>query len=102
MCALICSVPQLKRFKFAYSFLSFDLVVLLFYSDGIHLSSEGSKIVLKEILKVLKDAEWEPSLYWKSMPSEFDEDSPYDPIAPDGKSTINISNWAFPGNDKWE
>ena len=53
-------------------------------------------------MKVLKDAEWEPSLYWKSMPSEFDEDSPYDPIASDGKSTVNLSNWVFPDNDKWD
>ena len=78
------------------------MVLLLFYSDGIHLSSEGSKIVLKEILNVLKGAEWEPSLYWKSMPSEFDEDSPYDPVTTDGKSTINLSSWVFPDNDKWD
>ncbi|TKY65841.1 GDSL esterase/lipase CPRD49 [Spatholobus suberectus] len=31
--------------------------------DGIHLSTEGSNIVLKEILKVLKEAELGPSLY---------------------------------------
>ena len=43
--------------------------------DGIHLSSEGSKIVAKEILKVLREAEWEPKLHWKSMPTEFEEDS---------------------------
>ncbi|KAH1086954.1 hypothetical protein GYH30_018462 [Glycine max] len=72
------------------------------FIDGIHLSSEGSKIVLKEILNVLKGAEWEPSLYWKSMPSEFDEDSPYDPVTTDGKSTINLSSWVFPDNDKWD
>ncbi|KAG5022710.1 hypothetical protein JHK85_019052 [Glycine max] len=71
-------------------------------SDGIHLSTEGSKIVTKEILKVLKEAEWEPSLYWRSMPSDFGEDSPYDPVGPDGKSTINLSNFAFPNNDQWD
>ncbi|XP_029127901.1 GDSL esterase/lipase CPRD49 isoform X2 [Cajanus cajan] len=53
------------------------------------------KIVLKEILKVLKEAEWEPSLHWKSMKTEFEEDSPYDPPASDGKSTINLSHFSF-------
>ncbi|KAG5037806.1 hypothetical protein AAZX31_07G140900 [Glycine max] len=72
------------------------------FIDGIHLSTEGSKIVTKEILKVLKEAEWEPSLYWRSMPSDFGEDSPYDPVGPDGKSTINLSNFAFPNNDQWD
>ncbi|XP_020237343.1 GDSL esterase/lipase At2g38180 isoform X2 [Cajanus cajan] len=41
------------------------------FTDGIHLSSEGSKIVAKEILKVLREADWEPSLHWNSMPNEF-------------------------------
>ncbi|KAI4328726.1 hypothetical protein L6164_021059 [Bauhinia variegata] len=62
------------------------------FMDGIHLSSEGSKIVVKEILKVLKEAEWEPSLHWTLMPAEFAEDSPYDTLGPDGKTTINLSN----------
>ncbi|KAA8517838.1 hypothetical protein F0562_015297 [Nyssa sinensis] len=48
------------------------------FTDGIHLSSEGSKIVVKEILTVLKEADWEPSLHWKSLPTEFSESSPYD------------------------
>ena len=68
------------------------LNLFLFLSDGIHLSTEGSKIVTKEILKVLKEAEWKPNLYWRSMPSDFGEDSPYDPVGPDGKTTINLSN----------
>ncbi|KAL4381642.1 hypothetical protein HN51_005224 [Arachis hypogaea] len=72
------------------------------FIDGIHLTSEASMTVVKEILKVLKKAEWEPSLYWKSMPIEFGEDSPYDPVAPDGKSTINISGFAFPNPAMWE
>ncbi|XP_073149187.1 GDSL esterase/lipase CPRD49-like [Henckelia pumila] len=41
--------------------------------DGIHLSSEGSQIVVKEVLKVLQEAQWEPSLYWRSMPDEFSD-----------------------------
>ncbi|XP_030537230.1 GDSL esterase/lipase CPRD49-like isoform X4 [Rhodamnia argentea] len=46
------------------------------FTDGIHFSSEGSKIVVEEISRVLKEADWEPSLYWESMPTEFGEDSP--------------------------
>ncbi|KAL1359884.1 GDSL esterase/lipase WDL1 isoform X2 [Arachis duranensis] len=72
------------------------------FIDGIHLTAEGSKIVAKEILKVLKEAEWEPSLNWKSMPIEFAEDSTYDPIAPDGKTTINISGSPFHGDSEWD
>jgi len=59
-------------------------------------------MVLKEILRVIKEAEWKPSLYWKTMPVEFGEDSPYDPIHPyDPTKTINISNIPFP-HDDWE
>ncbi|KAF3449545.1 hypothetical protein FNV43_RR10274 [Rhamnella rubrinervis] len=65
------------------------------FIDGVHFSSEGSKIVAKEILKVLRDANWEPSLYLTSLPSEFGEDSPYDPVNIDGNTTINQSKrWA--------
>ncbi|XP_030518803.1 GDSL esterase/lipase CPRD49-like isoform X2 [Rhodamnia argentea] len=46
------------------------------FTDGVHFSSEGSKIVVEEISRVLKEADWEPSLYWESMPTEFGEDSP--------------------------
>lgn len=63
--------------------------------DGIHLSAEGSKIVVKEILKVLREAGWEPSLHWKAMPTEFAEDSPSDPVGPDEKSTMNIADCNF-------
>ncbi|KAJ4704443.1 GDSL esterase/lipase CPRD49-like [Melia azedarach] len=62
------------------------------FTDGIHLSSEGSKIVVKEILKVLREAEWEPSLHWRSLPTEFSEDSSLYPVATDGKTTVNVSN----------
>ncbi|XP_027352376.1 GDSL esterase/lipase CPRD49-like isoform X2 [Abrus precatorius] len=72
------------------------------FIDGIHLSAEGSKIVSKEILKVLKESEWKPSLHWKEMPSDFAEDSPYDPVASDGKTTINLSDFAFPSDEEWD
>ncbi|KAF5736576.1 SGNH hydrolase-type esterase superfamily protein [Tripterygium wilfordii] len=72
------------------------------FTDGIHLSAEGSKIVVGEILKVLKEADWKPSLHWKSMPTEFSEDSPYDLVAADGKSTLNPSEWTFHRAIKWD
>lgn len=60
--------------------------------DGVHLSAEGSKIVVKEILKVLSEAKWEPSLLWNSLPSEFAEDSAYDPLTPDRTRTFNVAD----------
>ncbi|KAI3836482.1 hypothetical protein MKW98_008243 [Papaver atlanticum] len=41
------------------------------FTDGVHLSSEGSKVVAGETLKVLMEAEWEPSLHWMFLPAEF-------------------------------
>ncbi|XP_050940222.1 GDSL esterase/lipase At2g38180-like isoform X2 [Cucumis melo] len=42
------------------------------FTDGVHLTAEGSEIVAEEILKVLEEADWEPSLHWKTLPIEFD------------------------------
>ncbi|XP_009793687.2 GDSL esterase/lipase WDL1-like [Nicotiana tabacum] len=72
------------------------------FSDGIHLAEAGSKIVVEEIIKVLKEAEWTPSLYWKSMPTEFAEDSPYDLVLADGKTTINPSEWTYHREIQWD
>lgn len=66
-----------------------------FSRDGIHLSPVGSKIVADEILRVLEETDWEPNLHWQFLPTEFDEDSPYDHLAPDGKSTLNVSDLDF-------
>ncbi|XP_026417681.1 GDSL esterase/lipase CPRD49-like isoform X2 [Papaver somniferum] len=43
------------------------------FTDGVHLSSEGSKVVVEEILKVLKEVDWKPSLHPKSLTAEFGE-----------------------------
>ncbi|RZC84406.1 hypothetical protein C5167_047187 [Papaver somniferum] len=43
------------------------------FTDGVHLSSKGSKVVVEEILKVLKEAIWKPSLHPKSLTAEFGE-----------------------------
>ncbi|KAH8496898.1 hypothetical protein POPTR_010G189300v4 [Populus trichocarpa] len=72
------------------------------FTDGVHLSAEGSKIVVEEILKVLREAEWVPSLHWKSMPTEFSEDSPYYLVTADGKRTLNPSEWTFHREVQWD
>uniref|UniRef100_A0A7N0TT38 SGNH hydrolase-type esterase domain-containing protein n=1 Tax=Kalanchoe fedtschenkoi TaxID=63787 RepID=A0A7N0TT38_KALFE len=72
------------------------------FTDGVHLAEEGSKVIVKEILKVLKEADWEPCLHWKSMPTEFSEDSPHDLIAPGGKGTINPSEWTSYRATQWD
>ncbi|XP_026458935.1 GDSL esterase/lipase CPRD49-like [Papaver somniferum] len=43
------------------------------FVDEVHLSSEGSNAVVEEILKVLKEAGWNPSLHWKFLSTEFGE-----------------------------
>ncbi|KAM3288009.1 GDSL esterase/lipase CPRD49 [Capsicum chacoense] len=39
--------------------------------DGMHLTAKGSDILFKKIAKIIKEAEWEPSLDWDKMPTEF-------------------------------
>ena len=70
--------------------------------DGIHLAGDGSKIVAEEILQVLKEADWKPSLHWKSMPTEFSEDSPYDLVSYNGESTLNAAEWTYHREIQWE
>ncbi|KAF3336658.1 GDSL esterase/lipase CPRD49 [Carex littledalei] len=71
-------------------------------SDGIHLTEEASKLLAGDILKVIKNAKWEPSLYWQSLPTEFGEPSDYYVVAPDGKSTINQSDWTYHRKIRWD
>ncbi|KAL3830173.1 hypothetical protein ACJIZ3_018975 [Penstemon smallii] len=71
------------------------------FIDGIHLSADGCKIVVKEILKVLKRVDWEPSLHWLSMPSEFPDDSPYYVVGPDGKTTLNVTGHICTWQKEW-
>lgn len=84
------------------SFGTYILVAYSFTRDGIHLSEEGSNIVVEEILKVLKEAEWVPCLHWKSMPTEFAEDSTCDLVASNGKTTLNPSEWTFHRKIQWD
>jgi hypothetical protein len=74
----------------------------VFRSDGLHLSEEGSNIVVEEILKVLKEADWDPCLHWKAMPAEFAEDSPYDLVSSSGDATVNPSEWTIHRKIPWD
>ncbi|XP_019413292.1 PREDICTED: GDSL esterase/lipase At2g38180-like isoform X5 [Lupinus angustifolius] len=69
------------------------------FIDGIHFTKEGSKVVSREILKVLREADWEPSLYWREMPIEFKDY--YTPIGLDGEP-IDEYNTRFPPGVEWE
>lgn len=65
------------------------------------MSSEGSKIVVKEILKVLKEADWQPSLHWRSLPDEFGEASYSDSVTADG-TIVSTSQSINPWQNQWD
>lgn len=71
------------------------------FTDGIHLSSEGSKIVVKEILKIIKEADWEPNLHWRSLPIEFPEISPHIFVDPKGETAIKVSEIDYEWQTQW-
>lgn len=72
------------------------------FRDGIHFTSEGNQIVAREIIKVLREADWEPSLYHSKLPIEFGQDSPFDAVSADGKTTINASKRPTSQILQWE
>ncbi|PHU06907.1 GDSL esterase/lipase CPRD49 [Capsicum chinense] len=71
------------------------------FTDGIHLSSEGSNIVVKEILEVLKETDWEPNLHWRSLPTEFPEISPYIFVGPKGETAVKVSQLDLEWQTQW-
>jgi isoamyl acetate esterase len=81
---------QIKKYPFVFG------------SDGLHLSEEGSNIVVEEILKVVKEADWDPCLHWKALPTEFAEDSPYDLVSSSGETTVNPSEWTIHRTIPWD
>ncbi|XP_008785351.1 GDSL esterase/lipase CPRD49-like isoform X1 [Phoenix dactylifera] len=101
-CIKLCNDMDVKAIDLWTAIQKQDDWANICFTDGIHLSSAGSRIVAEEILKVLKEAEWEPSLHWKSLPTEFGEDSPYDLVTSDGISTINPSEWTFHREIQWD
>ncbi|KAF8044784.1 hypothetical protein N665_6833s0001, partial [Sinapis alba] len=56
------------------------------FTDGIHFTAKASEIVVKEVLKVVREAEWKPSLHWKSLPIEF----PFDFGVPNSLSLTEL------------
>ncbi|KAF3542343.1 hypothetical protein DY000_02002061 [Brassica cretica] len=56
------------------------------FTDGIHFTAKASEVVVKEVLKVVREAEWKPSLYWKSLPIEF----PFDYGIPNSLSLAEL------------
>ncbi|KAJ9683813.1 hypothetical protein PVL29_016352 [Vitis rotundifolia] len=101
-CIELCQEVGVKVVDLWTAFQKRDDWLTACFTDGVHLSAEGSEIVVEEILKVLKGAEWEPSLHWKSMLTEFGDDSPYDLVAFDGKTTLNPSDWTFHRAIQWD
>ncbi|PHT36848.1 hypothetical protein CQW23_24548 [Capsicum baccatum] len=41
------------------------------FLDGMHLTADGSKILFDKIKDVIKNADWEPTLDWDKMPTEY-------------------------------
>ncbi|KQK15473.1 GDSL esterase/lipase CPRD49 isoform X2 [Brachypodium distachyon] len=102
-CISVCKEMDIKMVDLWNAIQKRDDWATTCFTDGVHFSEEGSNIVVEQILRVLKDAaEWEPSLHWKAMPTEFDEDSPYDPVASSGQSTINPTKLTFLTKIPWE
>ncbi|KAG2296365.1 hypothetical protein Bca52824_043034 [Brassica carinata] len=63
--------------------------------DGIHFTAKASEVVVKEVLKVVKEADWKPCLHWKSLPVEF----PFDFGVP---NSLSLSEIELMRNDQLE
>ncbi|KAK6778359.1 hypothetical protein RDI58_025077 [Solanum bulbocastanum] len=71
------------------------------FTDGVHLTAEASKVVVKEILKVVKEANWEPNLHWKSLPNEFAQYSPTIFVGPNGNTPVNVADLDLDWQAQW-
>jgi len=101
VCVALCKEMHLKVVDLWHAMQKREDWKTACFTDGLHLSEEGSNIVVEEILKVLKEAEWEPSLHWKAMPTEFAEDSPFDLVSSSGDATVNPSEWTIHRKIQW-
>ncbi|KAL8206074.1 hypothetical protein R6Q57_009625 [Mikania cordata] len=70
-CVELCQEMGIKAINLCNAFKKHDNWMATCFTDGMHLSPTGSKIVAKEILEVLKEADWKPSLYSEDLPVEF-------------------------------
>ncbi|KAL0674184.1 hypothetical protein Bca4012_002165 [Brassica carinata] len=69
--------------------------IQLVFGDGIHFTAKASEVVVKEVLKVVKEADWKPCLHWKSLPVEF----PFDFGVP---NSLSLSEIELMRNDQLE
>ncbi|KAL8237246.1 hypothetical protein R6Q59_018327 [Mikania micrantha] len=67
-CVELCQEMEIKAINLCNAFKQNQYWMTTCFTDGMHLSPTGSKIVAKEILKVLKEADWKPSLYCEDLP----------------------------------
>ncbi|KAI5068110.1 hypothetical protein GOP47_0016455 [Adiantum capillus-veneris] len=51
-------------------------------SDGLHLTAEGDRVLFSELIKVIEEADWSPSLSSNSMVEDYNEPSVYDNVHP--------------------
>ncbi|XP_024966927.1 GDSL esterase/lipase CPRD49-like isoform X1 [Cynara cardunculus var. scolymus] len=70
-CVNLCREMGIKAIDLCAAFKQQHEWATTCFTDGIHLTPVGSKIVAKEILKAVKEADWKPSLHWESLPTEF-------------------------------
>lgn len=57
--------------------------------------------MVKEILKVVKEADWEPNLHWKSLPNEFAQCSPTIFVGTDGNTPLNVADLDLDWQAQW-
>ncbi|KAK9054927.1 hypothetical protein SSX86_026006 [Deinandra increscens subsp. villosa] len=70
-CVEVCQEMGITGINLCNAFKQRDNWMETCFTDGIHLTPTGSKIVAEEILKVLEEADWKPSLWWEALPVEF-------------------------------
>ncbi|XP_062166823.1 GDSL esterase/lipase WDL1-like [Alnus glutinosa] len=92
-CLKLCQEMDVKAVDLWTALQKKDGWANAYFTDGIHLSAEGSKVVVKEIMKVLREAEWEPSLHWKSLPAEFEQLLPNYPVSSDVKTMLSEASF---------
>ncbi|XP_076889628.1 GDSL esterase/lipase CPRD49-like [Bidens hawaiensis] len=64
-CVELCQAVGIKSINLCNAFKQHKNWMETCFTDGVHLTPIGSKIVAKEILKVLKEADWNPSYIGK-------------------------------------
>ncbi|XP_010529894.1 PREDICTED: GDSL esterase/lipase At2g38180 isoform X2 [Tarenaya hassleriana] len=82
----LCEEINVKAIDLWTAFQQHDDWLNTCFTDGIHFTELASEIVVREILKVLREADWKPNLHWKSLPVEF----PFDFGTPNSPSLFDL------------